>query len=205
VRSRRTAGRLRTLGTGLCTALLLAGGIGCSSVEAVRLPGAQPVQRVLVAPFRDDRCYRALRDYVLFGTTGCENPGPVVARHLGRGLESQGLHEVVPEGQARPVLRKMSLSGAYPMDEEWLAAARVLGSSGVVVGEVRRYRSLWVLFFQVASVAFEARCLEAATGKEVWRVRARGWAPFAAEERLVQKRCNEACAALKEKLAAPQK
>jgi len=182
-----------SLAAALAGALALGIAPGCKSVEVTRSPGAKDARRLMVAGFSDEHCFRALRDYVLFGTAGYERPGILVARNVGRALQRRGVYEVVSESQARPVIVRTLKAKAVPRDDDWREAARTLNADGVLLGEVETYRSVWALFFHVSNVAFRARCLDVASGKELWQARVGGWRLYAMEEDLLAKRSHELC------------
>ena len=63
--------------------------------------------------------------------------------------------------------------------------AKLLGADALVIGSVDAYESAFILMIQSAKVIFTARCLDAATGQEMWKIQVNWKDYYTTEERLV--------------------
>lgn len=170
---------------------------GCSSSLHVRREPHQPqIAKVAVVYFDDTNCYHALRDYTLFGAAGCDRPGILVSRYMGRALHGRKLYDVIEEHDMRRAINELVKQTPKPTDADWVDLAHSLNADAVVVGDVEQYRSVWLLIFSTSNVTFNARCLDVHTGDTLWSAHAGGWHVNAVEEDLLMQRCATVADAL---------
>jgi len=179
-----------TRGTWLLIVVALLAGAGCGPSIEVRGVLPPSPAKVAVLDFDDSDAYKKLRDVTFVGVTGTQQPGRLVARYFRRALgRTPGL----------AVMRRRRMEDAVGEDALVRSPddgpgriAEQLGADAVVLGEVRKYKTTWVLlFFSWATVRFRVVAYDGATGAVLFEGRAKDTDFYGIEERMTIRLCGD--------------
>ena len=193
----------------LCCVLLICGAAGCATIEVAATPLAHDAfgKTVLVLPLAERPAQYSAVDYTLFGKTGTQGSGPVVARAVARALASEGVARLVSREAVRKTMHHRNLKMpdlAALSVHQGTELSRDLGAEIVVMGEVEAYQTAWFLFVPRSVVAFSLRALETENGRGIWRARFRKGSFFKNERRLTTEGAKEIAVTLRSRFAASQ-
>ena len=161
-----------------CVFAILAGLNACSSTQVLVAPDAarRAEWAVLVLPFDDSGCERATADFTLYGSTGAQGCGTLLAQEFATAFASEAGFRTTEPKAVRQMMQQERLSlddlGRAGGERACALAVR-LGADMVILGRVLAYRNAWFLFVSKAKVDLELRGLDTRTGEELWQARTR--------------------------------
>lgn len=194
----------RPILTGVIALCLLS---SCNSVcvsVAPTFPQEQ-VKKVAVLEFDHKKYSHTIIDKVSHGVSTAKNPGKLTAGIVSSELEDWGRYTMVKRYDVVMKLRREKIEEPgviYHHGRE--AVGKLLGADAVVIGNVDAYESAFFLMVQSAKVIFTARCMDVATGQEIWKIQVNMKEYYTSEERLVaaaMKQAVEKLRALVEKVS----
>ena len=163
---------------------------GCTSVRVT--PPAPAVPKTLIVfPFEDAKT-GVVRDHTFLGTTGSDQAGEIVADIIRTTFKERPEFKVVSRSRTHAALEQAGMKRA-PLDSprKRLSMARKLGADAAVLGRVTSFKQSWFLFLAWSRVRWEARVVDAKTGKVLCRAKARSLRPYALEDDAVHKQAQE--------------
>jgi len=163
---------------------------GCGPSVTVRgvLPPAPA--KVAVLDFSDADAYKKLRDVTFVGVTGTQHPGRLVARYFRRALARTPDLAVMPRQRMKDRAGESALTRSP--DDGPGRLAEQLGADAVVLGDVRKYKTTWVLLFlSWSTVQFRVIGYDGATGAVLFEGRARDTDFYGIEERMTVRLCGD--------------
>ena len=172
-----------------CTALGLALTAGCAPLEVsvARDAPRRANWAVTVFPFDESPAKDGASDFTLYGYTGAQGSGSVVARETAHAFEAVPAFSTVDRDTFQAVLREagLALKDLTGLDDPASCAlAREMKAEMLVLGRVRSYRTSWFLFFHKAKTDLSFRGLDPTTGGELWQGRVRRSRLFGSPQRL---------------------
>lgn len=182
---------------------------GCGNFVEVRVnPAFTPQEEernVVVLEFTHPVYKDDVADSVTFGQATSSQSGDIVADILATTLEDSGLpgYVVMPRDRLRETLKRAGIQELGAVERDRLGLAKLLDANTFVVGNVERFQSGFFLMVSAATVAYSARCLDAATGQEMWAMRGKLTRLYDYEDRLAAEIAKEAVKKLKEALQPP--
>lgn len=164
----------RALPTVIVCVLILS---GCShtktDVRSITEP-TEPVRRVVVLPFNDDRVPTEVRDDASIGHTGEAEAGARVSNVLAQALMRQDVYEVLHGRELAVESRRREIHIDELREQPLLKIAELLDAEAVIVGDIFDMRQGWLLVASYDKMRFRARCVDAGTGTTIWEAEARG-------------------------------
>lgn len=162
---------------------------GCTHVKVTALDDVplRPTWTVVILPLDDSGAEQTLADYTFYGRTGSQGSGSVVARYFRRALLSSGRFRQVERDALRRAMReeKLELDRLALLDPaDACRVGRKVNADMVVMGQVRMYRTAWVLFVPRARVDFELRAFNPESGAQIWSAEAATSATFSTDNTL---------------------
>ncbi len=146
---------------------------GCGSVEfAVTNPALlEPGQRALLLPLDETDALRVASDLGVGGITGAQGSGQVVARALSIELVETGVYDMVPREALYAEMHQRGLHMpelAAIANDQAFDIARATGAGVLILGDVRRRDTRWLLFIPRSTVSFSVRAVHVPTGGVIW-------------------------------------
>ncbi len=181
---------------------------GCGSgieVKVSRPLDATAMKRIAVVEFKHIVYQDDVADSVTFGKATSSNSGNIVASAVAQALRDAALlgYEILPRAQIVETLRGKGIKPEDVGVGNVKEVADVLGADYLVVGNVERFESGFFMMVEAATVAYSATCLEASTGKEVWRVSGKQTRLYEYEDRVAAVIAEEAVKKLRAQLSGP--
>ena len=173
-----------------------------SSCNAIRVSVApsfpqDQAKKVAVLEFDHKEYRHTIVDKVSHGVSTAKNPGRLVASLVSVALEDWGKYDVVKRDKITLKLRQKKITEAGVIYEQGRdAVGKLLGVDAVVIGTVDAYESAFILMVQSAKIIFTARCIDIATGQEMWKIHVKMKKHYTSEERLTAGAMREAVARL---------
>ena len=144
-----------------------------TDVRSVTEP-TEPVRRVVVLPFNDERVPTEVRDKAYYGSTREPEAGARVSDAFASALVRQDVYEVLHGRELAVESRRRGIHIDELHELPPKEVAEHMNADAVVVGEVYAMSQGWVLLVSVAQVRFRARCIDARTGGRIWEAEGRG-------------------------------
>ncbi|MEW6360046.1 MAG: GNA1162 family protein [Planctomycetota bacterium] len=172
----------------IASVFLLCLAAGCNYIRVSVVPSFPQgqVKRVAVLEF-DYKKYRStIIDKVSHGVSTARNPGLLTASLVSVALADWGRYDVVRRDQITLKLRAEKIPEPGVIYQLGRAeVGRLLGVDAVVIGAIDAYESAFFLMVQSAKVVFTARCMDVATGQEIWKMEVNMKEYYTSEERLI--------------------
>jgi hypothetical protein len=186
----------------------LAGCGGTTFQVCVEKPVAQRAQwAVAVFPLDDSGTQGTIQEYAVYGHTGAQGSGAMLARGILQALDASGQFRSVNKTAFRNLLltEKITLTELSGLDD-WRAGelGRKLGADMIVRGRIIAFDNSWLFFMRKATVRLELRGLDAATGETIWTATLGESSMSRSEATLISKIADDAVRAIRQGVGAPQ-
>ncbi|NOZ21047.1 MAG: hypothetical protein GXP25_08150 [Planctomycetes bacterium] len=182
---------------------------GCNSIRVTVAPTfpQEQVKRVAVLAFDHKKYRKTIVDKVSHGVSTAKHPGRLTAYLVSIALSDWGRYDVVRRDEITIKLRAKNIPEQGLIYRLGRAeVGKLFNVDAVVIGMVDAYESAFFLMVQSAKVVFTARCMDVATGQEIWKIQVNMKEYYTSEERLITSAMRQAVEELQRKIKeAPAK
>ena len=187
--------------------LLLLCGCGTTEFAATNPALIEPGQRALLLPLDETDALRVATDLGVGGITGAQGSGQVVARALSIALNETEVYEMVPREALYDEMHQRGLHMpelATIANDQAFDIARAAGAEVLILGEVRRCDTRWLLFIPKASVSFSVRAMHVPTRGVIWTGFFEDGKTFGRERELIRKGAERLAEAVADAAFVPE-